>query len=168
MPVGYPSLAIWAALIVLSFPNLSKSSPVSTTAVGTCSILTNWQHIFVFFSTNYLAHAASVPTPAGTKWRDIHRWPLLVTFLPFAGLGRSTSLISRYIACGYRQGALKQAFVSNAVAVVARSSDWEPPENDQIFLLPKVENYDKTFPESFVVSLHNGSKYYSSFLFCLQ
>jgi len=124
-------------------------------AVGSCSTA-NWQHILVFFSANYFAHAASVPTPAGTTWRDVPRWPLLAAFLPFAGLGRSISLIFRYIECGFRQGDLKRAFVSNAIAVVARSPDWEPPDNEQLFLLPAVENYDKRFSQSFVVQLYNG------------
>jgi hypothetical protein len=62
-------------------------------------------------------------------------------FLPFAGLGRSISLISRYIECGFRQGDLNKTFVSNAVAVVARSSDWEPLDDGQLFLLPAVENH---------------------------
>lgn len=152
-------LATSSVLLVLSFlPILSNSSPVLVTDVSACSILATWQNALIFFSSNYLAHAASVPSPAGTSWRDVPRWPLLAAFLPFAGLGRSISLISRYIACGYREGHLKQAFVSNAVAVVARSPDWEPLDTQQRFLLPEIGNYDKTFRESFVIRLYNASR----------
>ncbi|PCH43193.1 hypothetical protein WOLCODRAFT_153255 [Wolfiporia cocos MD-104 SS10] len=83
-------------------------------------------NLLVFLTTNYASHAATVPGIPGGKWHDHLLLNLIALFLPFAGLGRSVSLVLDRILLGRHQ--LYQAWAGRALAFVCRKADWEPPE----------------------------------------
>ncbi|KDQ51970.1 hypothetical protein JAAARDRAFT_198625 [Jaapia argillacea MUCL 33604] len=85
---------------------------------------TTWHDIAVFFVVNYIAHAATIPTAPGAKWYDTAAWTILSLLQPFAGLGKSLGLITRYFCTG--GNGLEKAWIHDALMVVVRSDDWEP------------------------------------------
>jgi hypothetical protein len=120
--------AVWSALILGFLASSSLSIPINANASVQC-VWRTWEDLFVFFTTNYVAHAMSVPSLAGARWHDTLLWAALALFLPFAGLGRSISLITRHIL--WRTDALHEALASEAVAVVGRTESWKPPEQKE-------------------------------------
>ncbi|KAI0948186.1 hypothetical protein AcW1_009769 [Taiwanofungus camphoratus] len=91
----------------------------------------------VFFTTNFIAHAASVPTFPDVDefikfpWKahpflpKYIPWPPIVAlFFPFIGLSRSVKLLAK-AARGFRND-IQRASVYRAILVVARARDWMP------------------------------------------
>lgn len=122
-------LVIWTTILLGFFTITSTSAPISYVCVPN-----TWTTILVFYGVNYLAHAGTVPTPAGAKWEYALQWTLAAFLLPFVGLGRSFALIYRHFTLG-QKNELSQALASNALVVLGRSKEWkplqgeEPPEN---------------------------------------
>ncbi|PCH43174.1 hypothetical protein WOLCODRAFT_164295 [Wolfiporia cocos MD-104 SS10] len=88
--------------------------------------------------SNFIAHAATVPTVAGRPWYINLRWTAIVLFLPFAGLWQSMILLSQHIM--FSRDNLHQALSRGALLMVCRDNDWEPPSDreDRVFVqLPK-------------------------------
>ncbi|KDQ51450.1 hypothetical protein JAAARDRAFT_105470, partial [Jaapia argillacea MUCL 33604] len=80
--------------------------------------------ILVFFRVNYLVHASTIPSMAGTKWYDMTCWTILTLFLPFAGLGKLLGMICRHFIVG--ESDLEKAEVHNALLLVMRMAEWTP------------------------------------------
>jgi hypothetical protein len=115
--------ATWITILLGFLTITTLSAPIRTSTSAPCVQIT-WQSIIVFYGVNYLAHAGTVPTPAGAKWDFALQWALASFILPYVGLGRSFALIHRHFT--WRNNELKQALASNALAVLARSKDWKP------------------------------------------
>lgn len=119
-------LVVWTTILLgfLAIPSIS--APISS---GASCVQITWQYIIIFYGANYLAHAGTVPTPAGAKWDFALHWSLAAFFLPYVGLGRSVALIYRHFAWGKNE--LDQALASNALVVLARGKGWIPLEGEK-------------------------------------
>lgn len=143
-------------ILVLGFLALSSFSlPVNILPV-TC-VRTTWQDIIVFFTVNYIAHAATVPGEPETSWSFklllkgqlsySLQWKACALFLPFAGLGRSLVWVTNHLG---ERDEIHQALAVGAAMVVARSESWKPHTQEQrIYVkLPQgleFEKLDETF-----------------------
>ncbi|KDQ56140.1 hypothetical protein JAAARDRAFT_195344 [Jaapia argillacea MUCL 33604] len=96
-----------------------------------------WLDIVVFFTVNYVAHAATVPTGAGMRWYDTTFTTVSCLLLPFTGLQKSVTMMAVYRWSGSSD--LEKARARGALLIVARSADWRPAEKpEDIYVkLPK-------------------------------
>ncbi|EIW78138.1 hypothetical protein CONPUDRAFT_145483 [Coniophora puteana RWD-64-598 SS2] len=106
---------------------------------------TTYLDIVVFFVTNYITHAATVPSTAGTKWYSTATWTIVCIFLPFAGLGKSLGLFFRYVQC--RQNDMEKALARGALILVKRSKDWKPNEISAEQVYVRVRQNDRFLTE---------------------
>lgn len=74
-----------------------------------------WYNILIFFFTNYIAHAATVKSRPGQKFRHAARDFLLALAFPYSGLLRSLSAISEF---SRSKLALKRAYYAGALWIV--------------------------------------------------
>ncbi|PCH44652.1 hypothetical protein WOLCODRAFT_123897 [Wolfiporia cocos MD-104 SS10] len=101
--------------------------------------------MIVFFSTNFIAHAASTPTAAETgrytariPRRNAFPWaPVVCFFLPFGGLTRNILLIGQQLK--RRNNHVRAALMHGAIVIVARTGTWEPSYDKELIYmkLPK-------------------------------
>jgi hypothetical protein len=122
-------LLIWITILFGFIAIPSVSAPIRA-GVNLICVQTTWQNILIFYGVNYLAHAGTVPTPAGAKWSYTLQWTLMAFCLPYAGLGRSVALIYRRLMFG-RKNKLHRARESNALVALARAKDWKPLEGQE-------------------------------------
>jgi len=86
---------------------------------------TTWADIFSFFLLNYVAHAATTPSPPGVNWLGAFQFPFISILYPFFGLGRTSSIIVNHAS--YGEDDLGKALSVGALAVAARTEDWKLP-----------------------------------------
>jgi hypothetical protein len=89
-------------------------------------VLTTWKDVLVFFLINYVAHAATAPSPPGAGWSGGFLWRFISLLWPFAGLSRAAILILS--DCRFGDNELGKAISVGALTVVARTELWEPPD----------------------------------------
>lgn len=88
-------------------------------------------HMGLFFITNFLAHAITVPaSPRINEYLPIVKaripWPpIIALFLPFYGLLRSLRRI--FLTLISHKDEVHAALMQQAVPVVARTERWSPP-----------------------------------------
>jgi hypothetical protein len=86
--------------------------------ISSC-IQTQWHDIVIFFLTNYLTHAATVPSSPGSQLQEGFVWTLVAVLLPFAGIVRSFKMIRQYMLHGRDE--VHQALACEALLVIART-----------------------------------------------
>ncbi|KDQ55137.1 hypothetical protein JAAARDRAFT_342022 [Jaapia argillacea MUCL 33604] len=106
-------------LLLVLVPTLAL--PIDATVI---CLPTTWVDILIFFGTNYIAHAATIPSIPAAPWYDTASWTFIILLVPFGGLGKSIGLIIRHLFS--EGGDLQKAAARGAMAVVTRSKDWEP------------------------------------------
>ncbi|KAI0918317.1 hypothetical protein AcV5_002331 [Taiwanofungus camphoratus] len=125
------------ALLLWSIPLLgyltvpAVAAPVYPSVACYQDALIVWD-MLVFFFTNFVAHAGSVPVRAevGRFTRNVPLrrstpWAAVIAlFLPFAGLARAILLIGQHLRWG--QDDVHTALVHGALLIVCRTSDWQP------------------------------------------
>ncbi|CCM04104.1 uncharacterized protein FIBRA_06264 [Fibroporia radiculosa] len=151
-------------LLFLAIPVLS--APISASVVCYKNALV-WWDMLVFLGSNFIAHAATVPTTAGAKPYDTLLWTIVVLFLPFAGLGRSWGMIKRYVSV-HDGDNVQLALARGALVFVARNEKWEPSDmhEELVYIklpegLKRLDEINEQTAESSTVALyavHNRSK----------
>lgn len=138
---------IFGFLVLSSF-----SFPIRRDSV--LCIQTSWENIIVFYTINYIAHAASIPsepeakgcfTIGNLKLGSNLRWRIAAVLFPFAGLLRSLLWIVTTINT---KDEVIRALGVGAAMVVGRSDSWKPHTQQQrIYVkLPKpFEELDEMF-----------------------
>ncbi|KAI0948199.1 hypothetical protein AcW1_009779 [Taiwanofungus camphoratus] len=150
------------------------SAPTARTVVCRQNAEIVW-NMLVFFATNYLAHAATVPTTPRVDehirvdrpkfvpaWAVLGRWPkfipmtpILALFLPYVGLFRSLYLAWVHVVSDYDQ--VHAAAAQHAILVVARTRDWKPPIGREELVYVKLpKNYEE-------ISASDSVKMFASF-----
>ena len=109
--------------------NSSIPLPDGTTNHGNPNLLcvpTHWFDVFLFFSTNYFAHAASVVTLPGQSTRSTRNQTLLALGFPGAGVARAVSAIIQHAATE-RNDPFKRAARAGAICVLQRRFAFKGP-----------------------------------------
>jgi hypothetical protein len=92
-------------------------------------IPSTWHSIFIFFATNYLAHAASVKCLPGEGIWEYTFIIITAIIYPYAGLKRGLeSIFSRAI---FASNPIAMATRASAFCIVVRSSSWKPATGQQ-------------------------------------
>jgi len=86
---------------------------------------TTWSDIFSFFLLNYIAHAATAPSPPGVNLWGSFLYPWLSILFPFVGVGRTASIFLNNAY--YGKDDFGKALSVGALAVAVRRKDWKPP-----------------------------------------
>ncbi|KAJ7880899.1 hypothetical protein B0H13DRAFT_1493563, partial [Mycena leptocephala] len=119
--------------------NITIVAPAGTSQHGHNNLLcvpTRALGILVFFSANYVAHAATVKSYPGESSFD-YTWAAIAAFLlPTSGMLRGFSAILRVggimMAIRERGGPLEIAARCGALSMVVRTRDWKPAPGDQL------------------------------------
>jgi hypothetical protein len=82
----------------------------------------DFKSVLIFFFANYIVHAATVPSVAGSFATSVF-WTIGSFFYPFFGLIRSIILLLHYT---FAKDQIGKAISQGAVMVAARSKDWVP------------------------------------------
>jgi len=117
-----PSHYLLISFITLVLPSVF-ALPIFPSSTVYC-MPTTWMDIFSFFLLNYVAHAATTPSPPGVKTWGTIQFPILSVLFPFLGLGRAAFIILS--DAWYGEDDLGKALSVGALAVVARTSAWKP------------------------------------------
>ncbi|KAK3358205.1 hypothetical protein B0T25DRAFT_541148 [Lasiosphaeria hispida] len=96
-----------------------------------CSPATAWS-IFIFFTSNYLAHCATVKMYPGSSTTDTLVATVLALFLPSSGIIRALHSIARNSWFKKHRNPLEKAAMAGALRMVVRDTYWSPREGDCI------------------------------------
>ena len=91
---------------------------------------THWYDICWFFFANYILHALSVRSLPGENFYSATVFKFCCLLIPFTGLRRGLSLISR--GGNLAGNDLQAAARANALCMVIRKPDWRPHVGDEI------------------------------------
>ena len=84
-----------------------------------------WQSIFVFFTTNYFAHAlTTIPYP-GAKWTNHLGSGIRALLLPNVGLVEAITSVIYYFVQGGSDD-LRRALAQNALLILVKTKDIAP------------------------------------------
>jgi len=111
--LGFIAILVHSSIAIPIFPDDSVD----------CSP-TTWTDILSFFLLNYVAHAATTPSPPGVNWWGSFQYPFISVLFPFAGLGRASSIIFNNAYYGVDD--LGKALSVGALAVAVRTKNWNP------------------------------------------
>ena len=113
---------IFQLLVFVYFITTALSSPISPYLV--CEEK-RWQNIFVFLTTNYIAHAlTAIPAP-GAKWANSLNFSFSALILPNIGLIGAI----RSVTCYFLQGGsddLHRALAQRALLILVKTEDIAP------------------------------------------
>jgi hypothetical protein len=124
--------------------NFTIPAPNGTTNHGNPNLIctpTSWFSLFIFFATNYLAHAVTVKQLPGEQTSQYIFVVLAAVFFPYCGLPRAIESITRR-AIFFRGSELQTACRAGALCVVVRSHNWKPARGQRPMLgvhLPPIE-----------------------------
>ena len=125
--------AIFSAELIQGRPSSpagnSTIAPVNNDPSIHCT-RTNWFDVCWFLFTNYVLHALSVRSLPGENAYASTVFKLCCLLIPYTGLRRGLSLISR--ATNLTGNDLQAAARANALCMVIRKSDWRPRAGDEI------------------------------------
>ena len=142
--MAFLTLAL-SAFLLASFV-LPLHSDDDSIALVTC-VPANLISVYIFFMTNYGAHAASAATVPHVHGRPVIfvLWVLGALLYPFSGLIRSVILLFHY-RNALAKDQIGKAISQGAVMVAARSKDWVPrfTRNELIYV-----GLLQEFPENF-------------------
>ena len=86
-----------------------------------------WQNIFVFFTTNYIAHAlTAIPVP-GANWANQMCLGFGAVMVPNIGLVRAIRGVTCYFLQG-RSDDLHRALAQNALLILVKTEDIAPDD----------------------------------------
>ena len=106
-------------LVFVYFVTTAFSSPIDPHLV--CEEK-RWQNIFVFFTTNYVAHAlTAIPVP-GANWANQVFLSFSALMVPSIGLIRAIRSVTWYILQG-RPDDLHRALAQNALLILVKAED---------------------------------------------
>lgn len=110
--------------------NFTLPVPNGTTNHGNPNLIctpVSWSDMFIFFATNYFAHAFTVKQLPGEEFMD-YIWAVLsAVFYPYYGLPRGIeSILRRPIFSSGNE--LQMACRAGALCVVVRSNAWTPSQ----------------------------------------
>ncbi|PCH44918.1 hypothetical protein WOLCODRAFT_145239 [Wolfiporia cocos MD-104 SS10] len=129
------AIAGFLAVLILYIVSKSKHTSIFCVSGGRRC----W-NLLIFLSTNFFAHAASVPSISGGGDLMNCMSTLLAVFLPFTGLGYSLRLLSSYILLHGNK--MQEAMAPGALAVVCRTSQWEPLSQEDLVYIRIPDSYD--------------------------
>ncbi|TFK49519.1 hypothetical protein OE88DRAFT_1736536 [Heliocybe sulcata] len=116
--VGLGCMAVLALLVVSV-----KSAPVDVPVI---CVKATWRDLCLFILTNYVTHVATTLSTPGGRWYDGVAWKTIAVLFPFASLGRSMEMLSRWLSGAGWKDDIRSAWGRGALVVVARTSDWTP------------------------------------------
>jgi len=120
-------------------PLLLALSPRDDPDVPHCEA-TTWYDLLLFYLLNYLAHAATAPSPPGARTRLVFQAQFFALLFPFNSLLKAVTLLFHRSIFGSDD--IGMACAVGAVAVVARKKDWKPALNGETLVCT-------TFPRLF-------------------
>jgi len=115
-----PIISQLRALLIV-FPPIVVAAPLSSRDDAHCEAAT-WRDVLLL---NCLAHAATAPSPPGARSRIIFQSQLLCLLYPFHGLLNAVTPL--FYHCVFSTNELGNALALGALAVVARTEEWNPP-----------------------------------------
>jgi hypothetical protein len=131
----------WASQLLVSVPlvmtaplhNITIAVPDQTiynTDPNELCLPAAWTDILIFFSANYLAHAATVRSDPGTSFEDNLFAAIVCLFFPAWGLSRAIiHTLTFSILAGDN---LTTAARAGALCVVVRSLTWRPADKESL------------------------------------
>lgn len=134
MPGSYSSrLALGLLAPAISFAGLIQGRPsfsADDNDPNVHCVRTSWFDVCWFVFTNYVLHALSVRSLPGENVYASTVFKLCCLLIPYTGLRRGLSLISR--ATNFTSDDLQGAARANALCMVIRKNDWRPHAGDEI------------------------------------
>jgi hypothetical protein len=113
--------------------NFTVPVPNGTTNHGNPNLIctpVSWSDLFIFFGTNYFAHAFTVKQLPGEELGQYIFAVLAAVFYPYCGLPRGIeSFIRRAIF--FRSSELQTACRAGALCLVVRSKSWTPVQGQK-------------------------------------
>jgi len=123
-----------------ALPRIGMSlSPRDDPDVPHCEA-TTWYDLLLFYLLNYLAHAATAPSPSGARTRLVFQAQFFALLFPLNSLLKAVTLLFHRSIFGSDD--IGMACAVGAVAVVARKKDWKPALNGETLVCT-------TFPRLF-------------------
>jgi len=121
--------------------NLGSAIPILARPEVRCEA-TTWRDILLFYLINYIAHAATAPSPPGARLWLICRSQLTCLLYPFHGLVKAVSSLFSHQIFGTHE--LGKALSVGALTVVSRKKSWKPSTES-----PGEELLCSVFPNEF-------------------
>ena len=106
--------------------------------------------ILVFFLTNYVSHAATVPSWPGVSTRRDLEWAVIALLLPYAGIANSCHMIIHYIF--HHGDDVGRAIGGKALLVVARKEGWQLQPGERVYVERDMTHSQRTIRLVFTFS----------------
>jgi hypothetical protein len=128
--------------------NFTVPVPNGTTNHGNPNLIctpVSWSDLFIFFATNYFAHAFTVKQLPGEELGQYIFAVLAAVFYPYCGLPRGIESIIRR-AIFFRSSELQTACRAGALCLVVRSESWTPVQGQKPIQCVHVHPINKQKP----------------------
>lgn len=135
--------------------NITVTVPDGSSNHGSSNLVctpTTWYDVFIFFAANFFAHAATIKTLPGEKWREALFTIVLALLFPFSGMSRGIEAIVRHASWPPADD-LTVAARAGALCIVLRDVRWRP-EPGEILKDFKVHENEQRNPED---DSHDGA-----------